>query len=343
MLIRLFKTSLARQMILLAVAIILALPISVSALEIEPFRSSNRNPLTQIYGLPSETTSKLTSPGELKLGISQDIASIYSKNENSNESILLDGELYRWNLTARYGLTDRLELGLELPVIIQGGGFLDGFIEDWHKFFGLAQGGRDKAPRNRLRYQYTKNGQTKLDKGHSTGGIGDISLLAAYKLYDNKTDTDHDTIALRTQLTLPSGDSKNLLGSGGTDLSLFLSGAMNRNTSYGTLGVYAAAGGLFASDGDILKDQRKNFVAFGNAGLGWAPTDWIAFKVQTDFNTAFYKGSSLDELGKTSVMMTFGGTLKLPGNYLLDIGVAEDVAVHTAPDVTFHLGLTKSF
>ena len=312
-------------------------------MEIEPFRTGNRNPLTQIYGLPSETSSNLVKNGQLQLGLNQDIASIYSKNSNSTEQILLDGELYRWTVTARYGLTERIELGIDLPFLLQGGGFLDGFIIDWHKLFGLPQGGRDTAPKNMLRYRYSKNGIVKLDKGHSTGGVGDIALLAAYRLYEGVTETEHDTLAIRTQLTLPSGDSSSLLGSGGTDLALLLSGAMNRKTEYGTLGVYAAAGGVFTSDGDILKDQRNNLAGFGNIGLGWSPLEWIAFKVQCDLNSAFYKGSSLAELGKGAAQMTFGGSLKLPGNYLLDIGVGEDIAVATAPDVTFHLGLSKRF
>lgn len=313
------------------------------ALEITPFHTANRSPLTQIYGLPVETSSQLLPAGRLQLGFTQDIASIYSVSSTSSESILLDGELYRWTLTGRYGLTDRIELGLELPLVVQGGGFLDSFIIDWHKFFGLPQGGRDTAPKNQLRYRYTKNGVQKLDMTRPTGGTGDISLLAAYRLLEQQDETDHDSLAVRAQLKLPSGSSANLLGSGSTDFSLFLSGAMNRTTEYGILGIYASAGGMVTTDGEVLKDQRNNLIAFGNVGIGWSPVDWIAFKVQTDLNTPFYKGSSLPELGKSAALMTFGGTLKLPGNYLLDIGVGEDIAVATAPDVTFHLGLSKRF
>ncbi|MDY0301901.1 MAG: DUF3187 family protein [Trichlorobacter sp.] len=316
---------------------------NVQAMEIEPFRSANRSPVIQIYGLPSETSSHLLPAGKLQLGLTQDIASIHSQSSNGNEEILLDGELYRWNIAARYSLTDKIELGMEIPFVMQDGGFLDGFIVDWHRAFGLSQGGRDTSPKNRLVYQYKKDGQTKLDMRDDSGGIGDISLLAAYKLYDQQTDSDHDTLAVRTQLKLPSGNSKKLLGSGGTDLALFLSGAMNRTTNYGILGLYGSAGGLFTADGDVLKKQRNNWVGFGNVGLGWSPAHWIGFKVQCDMHSKFYKQSSLDELGKFATSMTFGGTLKFPGNYLLDIGVAEDIAVDTAPDVTFHLGLTKRF
>lgn len=313
------------------------------ALEITPFRTSNQNPLIQIYGLPSETSSTLLPAQNFHLRLTQDIANIYSSNSSASEQILLDGELYRWTLTGRYGISNDLELGIELPVIIHGGGFLDGFIMDWHRAFGFPQGGRDTASKNRLRYYYSKNGVRQLDMNHASGGIGDFSILSAYRLFEQQTDTDHDTLALRSQLKLPTGDSRSLLGSGGVDFALFLSGAMNRRTEWGMLGLFASAGGLFTSDGDILKAQRKNFTGFGTVGLGWSPTDWISFKTQCAFTSAFYSQSTLSELGKETALLTSGGTLKLPSNYQLDIGIGEDLAVATAPDVTFHVSLSKKF
>lgn len=313
------------------------------ALEITPFRTSNLNPLIQIYGLPSETSSTLLPAQNFHLRLTQDIANIYSSNRTASEQVLLDGELYRWTLTGRYGITNDLELGVELPVVMHGGGFLDGFIMDWHKTFGFPQGGRDTAQKNRLRYYYSKNGVKQLDMSHASTGVGDISILGAYRLFEQQTDTDHDTLALRSQLKLPTGDSTDLRGSGGTDIALFLSGAMNRRTEWGMLGLFASAGGMYTSDGNILKNQRENFVGFGNAGLGWSPADWIGLKVQCSLTSAFYSQSSLSELGKATALLTTGGTLKLPSGYLLDIGIGEDVAVATAPDVTFHVSLSKKF
>ncbi len=329
--------------ILITVFTLLFLPTIALCLEIEPFRTANRSPLVQIYGLPAETSASLVSPGGWQFSLTQDIASVYSSGSIANEKILLDGELYRWSLVGRYGLTENMELGLEIPFVLQGGGFLDGFIIDWHRWWGLPQGGRDTAPKNRLCYNYTKDGIQRLYMRRSSGGIGDISLLAAYSLYTNHDDNDQDSIAIRGQLKLPSGDSSYMLGSGGTDISMFLTGSMQRMTEWGNLGVYASGGGIYISDGDILSGQQENLAGFANAGLGWAPATWINFKVQCNFTTPFYKDSRLDELSKNSFFLVSGGTLKLPGDYLLDIGVGEDIAVATAPDVSFHLGLSKRF
>lgn len=322
---------------------LLFLPSLVCCLEIEPFRTSNRSPLIQIFGLPAETTPALTSSGHWHIGLSQDIASSYTASSTATEHILLDGELYRWTLTARYGINDRLELGLELPFVVQGGGFLDSFIIDWHTIWGLPQGGRDTAPLHRLNYRYTKNGVNLLDIQHTSGGIADISLLAGYKLFEQRTDTDHDMLTLRAQLKLPTGNSASFLGSSGTDMALFLTGSMNRSVEWGTIGTFASLGGMYTGNGRFLKHQQENLVGFATAGMGWSPADWISFKVQSSLTSPFYKQSSLKPLGTGTALLTTGGSLKLPGNYLLDIGISEDIAVATAPDVTFHLGLSRAF
>ena len=178
---------------------------------------------------------------------------------------------------------------------------------------------------------------------HTGSGIGDIVLLGGMKLYDVHDKGSHDSLVLRTTIKLPTGDSNSLRGSGSTDFSLSLCGSMNNFTEWGSLGLFGSLGGLAMTRGDVLADQQNNLAGFGSLGVGWGPAEWISFKVQLNARTALYHGSSLDELSKFSLMLVSGGALKLPGDCLLDIGVSEDVTVGTAPDVAFHLGLSKQF
>lgn len=337
------RTSITCSCLMLALFMTSLGPGCAHALDITPFRTANRSPLTQLYGLPSLTTSNLMPAGHWGFSFTQDLASNYTTVTGANEAIFLDSELYRWTLNANYAVSDDLELGIELPYLLQGGGFLDGFIINWHRLFGLPQGGRVTAPKNQLNYRYSRNGVTQIDMNSDADGIGDMSLLAGYRLYARNDKDDSTTMALRAQIKFPTGDSTKMLGSGGTDLALFISGVMNSRFEWGTAGIFASAGGMYSGDGDILRQQRNNYVGFGTAGVGLAPADWIGFKVQVNFNTPFYGKSSLRELSSDAVLLTTGGTLKLPDNYMLDIGVGEDIAVSTAPDVTFNLGLSKRF
>jgi Protein of unknown function (DUF3187) len=333
----------ARLLLLLIALVCRAVPCLASDMEITPFRTVNQSPLVQIFGLPAESSATVTPAGRLTVSLSQDIASEYTVSATNSEQIVLDGESYRWTLAARYGLGERFEAGIDIPFILYSGGFLDGFIVDWHSTFNLPQGGRDTAPRNRLNYFYSKDGVQKLKMDHAGSGIGDIVFSGGMKLYDVLDSSAHDSLALRSSIKLPTGDSSSLRGSGSTDFSLALCGSMNNFTEWGSLGLFGSVGGLVMTRGDVLADQQNRLAGFGTVGLGWGPAEWISFKVQLNTHTAMYHDSTLDELSKTSVMLVGGGALKLPGDYLLDIGVSEDVAVATAPDVAFHLGLTKRF
>lgn len=312
-------------------------------MEITPFQAGNQSPLVQIYGLPRDTGADIVPVGLSSISINQDISSNYTVNGNSRETITLDGETYRLGFALRYGVAPGWEAGIEIPYIVQGGGFLDSFVVDWHNIFGLPQGGRDTAPKNRLLYSYSRDGVQKLRMDRSSSGIGDISLTGGLNLYDFSDTGRHDRLALKGSIKLPTGDSSSLLGSGGTDFLLQLCGSMSNNSEWGSLALYGSVGALAMSGGDILRDQHNPLAGLGTLGFGWGPASWISFKVQLNANTPLYRGSSLDELSATSLLLISGGALKLPGNYLLDIGVTEDVAVATAPDVSFHLGLSKKF
>lgn len=332
-----------RVLIIVLVLLLQAVVVQAADMEITPFRTASQRPLVQIFGMPGDSSAGVVPAGHFEFSLVQDVASEYSIGQSAAERIVLDGESYRWTLAARYGVGDRYEVGLDIPYVLYGGGFLDGFIVDWHNTFSLPQGGRDVAPRNRIGYGYTRNGVRKLDMNHSGSGLGDVTLNGGMKLYESVGADSCDRLAIRGGVKFPTGESSALRGSGSTDFWLSMNGSMNNYTEWGSLGLYGSAGVVAMTRGDVLPDQHNNLVGFGSVGLGWGPAEWISFKLQLNGHTPFYHGSSLTELSDNSLMMTIGGGLKLPDGYLLDIGVSEDVAVATAPDVAFHLGLNKRF
>lgn len=329
-----------------ALFLLLLCPVCAAAAEnmaITPFAIFNQSPLVQIYGLPHDSGADIVPSGALHLRLNQDLSSNYTVNINSREQIILDGESYRTAVTARYGIAPHWEVGVEIPYIVQGGGFIDSFVIEWHNNFGLPQGGRNSAPKGRLLYSYRKDGVRKLLMDRAGSGIGDVSLTGGVGLYEFSTAEQKDALALKGAIKLPTGDSSYLRGSGGTDFSLQLCGSRIHYGESGSLGLYGSAGGVVMSGSDVLSDQHNLLAGVGTLGLGWGPASWISFKVQLNAATPLYHDSSLAELSSSSMLLVVGGALKLPGEYLLDIGVTEDVAVATAPDVSFHLGLSKRF
>lgn len=313
-------------------------------LAITPFYTFNQSPLIQIYGIPAAENSVVQAPGKVWTLLAVDVANSYLVRETAHEKLLLDGEGERLTLTLRYGIANRAEVGIDVPLVAYNGGVFDGFIEDWHEFFGLPQGGRPEAPKGRLRFDYERDGVQRLAMDDAGLRPGDLRLTAGWQLY-------HDgrvhpvAVALRGSLKLPTGSSSRLTGSGSTDFALWLTGSSDYALPgrWGHAAVFAAAGGMVMSDGDVLRDQRENLVGFGSLGAGWSPAESFALKAQLSGHSAFYKDTDISQLGSGALQLLFGGTVAFSPRTTLDIALSEDVTVGASPDVALHLGLAHQF
>jgi len=315
---------------------------NVSAVELSPFYTFNQAPLISIYGLPYIGDAQVAAKGVGDLRLTMDLANSYIRetSANASESIVLDGESLRLTLSGHYGIGSRVELGIDVPFIIVGGGFLDNFIQDFHQTFSLPNGGREDAPDNRILYKYQKNGVTLLDMEQSGQGLGDMRFSAGWQVYQSAD--KQNNLALRASLKLPTGDTGIMLGSGSTDLALWVVGNTGGHLSLGQYKLFGAAGGMEMTRGRILPDQQRSLVGFGELGLGFSPAQWIELKFQANYNSPFYSNSDLKQIYYSSLQLTFGGALNFTSKTSLDIGITEEVLVDT-PDVVFHLSLQHRF
>ncbi len=336
--------SMKRTTILYLAPLVLLLcsPPAGHSFDILPFHTRNQSPVVQIFGLPVIGDSRILPAGGKELALVLDVANNYVDDTSRNEHIVLDGETYRLDLTGRFGVGSRFEVGFEIPYIFQNGGVLDSFIQSYHATFGLPQGGRDQAPTGRLLFNYRRNGTTLFHVDQCNSGIGDLLFTTGYQLYRDNAENP-GAVALRANLKLPTGDSNELRGSGSTDLALWLTGSQGWKTTTGLWEIFGGGGALGMSRGNVLPDQQQNAVAFGSLGAGWHPLTWLTLKVQFDGHTAFYGDSDLVELNSGSVQIVMGGTLHFSDRTALDIGVSEDLVVKTAPDVVFHFSLRHQF
>lgn len=315
---------------------------TVHALDVVPFHSQNQSPLVRIFGLPSAESATMLYPGGKKVQITLDHSSSFLDDELPDEHIIIDGETTRLTFAGRYGLTRNMEIGIEIPYVYHGGGFLDEVIIDYHDGFGFPAGRRDEAPFNRLLFQYRRHGVDQLTMDASGGGLGDIFLTAGLSLYNNAA-LYSQAFALRAGVKLPTGDSSRLFGSGSTDFSLWLTGSDEFRLPLGRGTLFAAAGMMAMTEGDILADQQRHWVGFGTVGLGWKPSSRVAFKIQMDGHTPLYEGSNLKHLSANAGQLLVGATFGLSKRTSLDVAVSEDIIVDTAPDVAFHFNLRNIF
>ncbi len=90
---------------------------------------------------------------------------------SGSERLWIDGETYRRSLALRHGVGDGWDCTIEVSAVSHNAGLFDGFIENWHSVFGLPQGGRDEAPRDRLRIAWVREGHARvgIDRASACG------------------------------------------------------------------------------------------------------------------------------------------------------------------------------
>ena len=334
--------SMKKRFALILFFLVLAHPGFLWAFELKPFNSGNQSPLVRIYGLPFPGEAQLTPPGGRDFKVVFDLANSCVVDSASGEKITIDGETYRTTVAGRYGVAQNVEVGVEIPYVVQGGGFLDAFIENYHDAFGFSQGDRKQVSRNRLLFRYERDGTDRIHVDGSGSGLGDVRLTAGYQLYRNSSDSPA-AVAFRAALKLPTGDPDRLYGSGSTDLALWLTAGREYRTGWGRWAVFGAAGVLGMTEGKVLEDQQRNLVEFGTIGIGWRPLDRFGLKAQIDAHTPFFKDSDLVELGRGSAQLMIGGTFAISERTTIDIGIGEDIIIKTSPDVVFHIAVQSRF
>ena len=262
--------------------------------------------------------------------------------QSETEWMLTDGETYRQSVTLRHGLGNGWEALFETSAVSHTRGVFDGFIRDWHSFFGLPQGGRDTAPRNRLAFTYVRHGRTLVDLDDSVSSTGGITVGLGRKLERNYL--QNDGLVLRGAVSFPTGNEDALAGPDGLSASIWAetSGQLfrpgdggSRAWSYGsTLGIQVA------STQAVLSGIGERLIAFGRLGVTWALLDRLSLTAQLDVNSTPYNGSSLAPLAGPVVMLGFGGVCKLSPHTAIEIAISEDDgARHAAADFGVHVTL----
>lgn len=295
----------------------------------------DNGPLTGYFGTPDSTEgSILLRPGTSQWGAMVMTANHSISDEGNDESIILDGETTRLEMTYRRGIAPGLELGVELPYVLHESGGLDPLVAKWHDWFGFSGGFRGTRPEGELEFLYSDEVGTQIDFRRNSAGLGDARLFAGRQF---RSDSSH-TMAVRIGVKLPTGDSDNLLGSGGTDVSLGVAGDVTNLFNITGLGAYYRANAIFVGEPDLLADRYNDFVGHLALGLGYFLSDKIELRLQTALRGPLYD-SDIETLGDSSATLTFGGNIRLSPQYTLSIGVSEDVKVRSAPDVAFQLVL----
>ena len=315
--------------------LLVSAPLAAAGLDV--FELRNQHPFLHVYGLPPLQQALLVEHGKPEYAVVLSIVNNAEIKDTETESVVLDGETYFTDIRLRRRVHERLEIGLDVPLVKHSQGALDRVIYDWHDFFGMSNSKRGE-PHNQLDYAYENNGSVQQQIAASSFGVGDIQLSAAMPLVTGGASGSRH-VSLRFSVKLPTGDSDDAHGSGALDAAI---GAYAQDSAslFGRELSYLGFAGLLAlGDGDVLAEQQKSAVPYGGLAATWHATGRFGITAQLQAQGA-YIDSDLDELGGSSIQLTVGGVYRWPAHGVaVRFALVEDVISDATPDFGLYLGV----
>ena len=307
----------------------LAASLGQAATAASGFATRDLNPLLQPIYLP--TFLPLRGDDGWQLDQTLHITNTAQVDQSSDELLVIDVENYRYELALGWRRQNWI-FHASLPLIANRGGRLDGFIEDWHDFFGFPNGDRDKFTDDQVQIEYTRDGVLEFSQTDSSSGVGDLAMVFGYQ--------PADRFGFYVGIELPTGDEDELSGNEALDLALWLAHHKTvgeKSTAYGMFGV------SLPGDYDALDGYVTDAIWVAQLGFDYRFDHGIVGTAQLDFHSETVDGSSLDAFDESLQLQLGLGFTQLVENHRLDLFIAEDILVGSAPDFTLSLRLRRNF
>lgn len=240
-----------------------------------PFPYRNPNPLYLQMGALRPTAATVLPTGVVRADITTSYSSVYNVFSGNGLSENMDMEVMRTALNVDAGLPLGIEAGIEVPFLREDGGFLDAFVQKYHRLFGFPNAGRELRPNNEFHAQVSQGGVPIYQYGPTSFALSDISLRAKWQVLDE----GHVIPALSVigTLKLPTGKPSKGTGNGNVDegLGAALQKSLGRVHTYVNAECFHAGGfpGLSAT----MVHYYMNWMAAAEVSLGHVTSLMVEF------------------------------------------------------------------
>lgn len=289
-----------------------------------------RNAFPPFQGLTPPPLSGVQSGNEFGLHLTY--ASTHLDRSSPRWNFAVDQETAILDLVFRRSFAEVFELALQLPLISQHSGFLDGALQDYHELFGFPDYGRSQRPLNRFLYQIDRDGGAIIG-GDSGAGPGDLGIRLKGRVLKTKGGL---SLAGLVFIDLPTGDADRGRGNGNLD-----GGAAVLLETPLPARLHLVVNGGFFLPGDLRGSERISTEAYGYGGadLAWQALPRAAFHLQVVAQGSPYPETGIREIDDTAVILAVGGRFRPAKRLELEFSFSEDPSTAGAPDFMFSTGL----
>ncbi len=258
-----------------------------------------------------------------------------STNALVSDKYLIDAENRELLLGYKYGVSDDFELGLEVPLLWRGSGVLDGFINSWHDFFGLPEGGRDHVADDRFVVSGVHHDGSTFGISDEGFSLGNIRTRVAYSLVDGGE--KQPAVTVEGGVSLPV--ARDSFGANGPDFSL---GLLVSRELIDDLFLYGGASVFYYTDTNIsglsyARFHNEDFLAFE-----WRVLSKLSAQISVLYSTETINNISGHD--DYALYLDTGLSWEISHGTLVDATVRENPgAADSSADVSFVLGLRHNY
>jgi hypothetical protein len=185
-----------------------------------PFPVRNFQPIHQlVLSMPGDRAAVLKQ-GVLDFRLElAETASVFN-DQGSGATATMKFETLRSGMFLRYGVAERWELSLEVPVLYRSRGFMEGAIKAVE---GATSGvAPDRTELEQVSYVFnlSRGGRTIASGREGVVGLGDSTVTSKYQLLLETASMP--AVSVRTALKLPTGNAGHYYGSGNPDMGFGL-------------------------------------------------------------------------------------------------------------------------
>ncbi|MFZ5788287.1 MAG: DUF3187 family protein [Acidobacteriota bacterium] len=246
---------------------------------------------------------------------------------------VIDAESFGITVGASYGLTERVDVNVSLPVSYRGGGVLDAFVENFEETFGVANEVRTEHPRGRYMVRLVGEDGTVFERtGDDSGwGVEDLTLGLRYQLTQGSG--TRPAVLVFTGFKLPFGREASLRSSGGTDIALGVAAGQR----LGRFHLYGSLTGIHFTTTEIAGIQLTQHQWSLFTGVEFRASSRTSWLLQS--NVTSPAARRFGDFAKRTYEVALGFKRLVGTNLMFEASVLENLFVfENSPDVGFHVG-----
>jgi hypothetical protein len=304
--------------------LLLAFPLSYASSFGGPLQVKNLYPIFLHAGQPYLEKAAVES----SISFSLSHSSTYTVQESAEWIMHLDMEITEFNLRYKKVIADFIEFDMDIPVIITGSGFMDGFLADYHDAFGFDDYGRSRRPHNEFLYEVRRDGNLIIE-GKSGTQLGDIRL----SLKKTLRSSDNFHLSIKGDVEIPVSNAKQGFSNGSIDtgISVLLDRSITKKIM-----TYWNAGAVFPGNVKGHEElEMKNFV-YGGVAIEAEAGEGLSVLVQLLGQSSIYPSTGLEAVDREAYLIAFGGRYEKGGSSF-ELSLTEDLNTSGAPDFIINL------